>query len=162
MEDNKNLISNLSKTTIFLILIPKIIISFIILLIGLFIFVTSVFSYINSKDFIETTAVVVDVRYDLEKELYYPIYEYDYNGKMVQADGFPSVSRNDIVIGNKSVISYNPNNYKQFDIGSGNESLITFLIGTFMLFVSGKFLILNFKFIKEYIKGLHNDSLDVN
>lgn len=163
MEDNNNIISNVSKGTIFLILIPKIIVLFIVFLIGLFIFGTSIFSYINSKDYIETTAVIVNVRYDSGKDLYYPIYQYDYNGTMVQADGFPSTSSNDIVIGSEDVISYNPDNYKQFDIGSSNGSLIIFLIGTFMLVVSCKYLLLYFKSLKEYVKGLHNDdNLSVN
>ena len=109
---------------------PRMITTLILTLIGLFIFLVAFIAAIDDITYIETTAVVVDVRYNENSETYYPIYEYEFNGQTVRAEGFPTLDREDIIIGSEKTINYNPKNYKKFNEGSrqGGTFLLVFSI----------------------------------
>ena len=82
--------------------------------------------------YIETTAVVVGARQEEHSEIYYPIYEFEVDGKKVQAEGLPAYS-DEIEIGSEQTINYNPKNYKQFDEGSKSGGLLLFIFGIVIL-----------------------------
>lgn len=131
-------------------LIPHLVTSIPVFLLGLFMLFINIMSLIHNMTYIETTAKVVDTRYDSDSNCYVPIYEYTFNNEKVTADGIECYDSSETVIGSEKTINYNPKNYRQFDIGSRKESWILWLICGFCLFVSGSAL---YKFIK-LIRGL--------
>lgn len=126
MEKNKNV--EMSMTTKLLIIIPLAIFSIFFILLGLFWLIIIISSTIHNFTYIETTATVVDAKQEDHSSIYYPIYEFEVDGKTVQAEGFSS-NIEDIEIGSKHTISYNPKNYKQFDEGKKGNSILFFFIG---------------------------------
>ena len=82
-----------------------------------------------------------DVKYDGFSERYYPIYEFEVNGEIVRGDGFPSSDKESIEIGKVDTITYNPDDYTQFNIGSKKDGLILFIISILILWITVSFFI---------------------
>ena len=92
----------------------------------------------NCTEEIESKVVEIKEELNTDSEgidyMYYPILEFDYKGETVQVkmnSGSSSPSHN---IGDKVIILYNPNNYKEFivkgDSSSSIFSIVFMAIGT--------------------------------
>lgn len=119
------------------IITPQIIKLTIVFLIGILITMVNLISAVHMMTYKETTATIVDVKYDKEEDVYKPVYEYNYNGQIVKVDGFPTTKRNDIKVGVTENISYNPKNYKQFDVGSNKSAVLFLVLGLVFIIIPG-------------------------
>ena len=150
MEDEKEL-NKVAKATIISASGAGIVYYVIISLIGLFALFIGVFSAIHCLTYVETTATIVDAKYDSSMECYVPIYEFKYNDEIVRADGIGTSNKNkdDIIIGSEEIINYNTKNYKQFDVGSKEDTLIIMIISIIILIISISYICKNIKLIKS-------------
>lgn len=139
-------------------LTPKLISAIVMFLLGLSMILVAVFSSFHYFTYIETTATIVDQKYDEEFERYIPIFEYDVNGKTVRYDGIP-YSEDEIVIGEEVEIAYNPKNPGQFDIGSKSSTWGLFLAGILLVALPGSFIISVIRAVKNYKNMLVNKEL---
>ena len=161
MFDNK-VVDNVANGVGCLISIPRMIVSILLLLIGSFMLFVTVGSMYYSTYYIETTAKVVDIHYDAEMKKYNPVYEFRYKGETVTVNGMPYTdSPDEIVIGEKTVISYDPDDYKNFDIGTQKDTKILFVLGLFFVITSGGFLYGLYKTFKQYIKMKKNNNIEI-
>lgn len=133
---------------------PKIIGLIIAFLLGLFMTIVNVIGVVHLITYKDATATVVDIEYNREANVYEPVYEYNYNGQIVRANGFPTTDKNEIIIGSTQEISYNPKNYKQFDIGSKQSTIFSFLLGTMFLIIPGINL---YRLYKEFKSTMQSD-----
>ncbi len=124
------------KGTIVLGLIPKFILSTILLIISLFILLVVGISeyHIQNKNYIYTYAKIVDVKY--VDGNYIHIYEFDTDNGTIQGEGFPASSKDEHIIGTTEEIAYNPKNPQQFDIGGQSDSNSNIIIGLIALIIS--------------------------
>ncbi len=138
MEDNDKGSRILRKILIALITSKGFVASGIMLLVGIFLVGSSLGSFILHHNYIETEATIVDSKYDKETKEYYPVYEYEYNGKTVRVESHYGDDK--IEIGKIDIIKYDPDNYEIFDVGS-NELDVTFLImGGILIAISAMFI----------------------
>lgn len=124
---------------------------FLFLLLGLFSFLVSFLSFIHDRTYIETTAVVVDIREDDSLDFYYPILEYSVNGKKIRGEGFPVSDKNEITIGSEKIINYNPEKPKVFDEGSKKDGTLLFILSIVTLSFSIYGLVEIIKLFKVYV-----------
>ena len=134
-------------------LIPQIIAGIIMFLIGLGMVLVSVLSSFHSN-YIETEAVIVDSRYDEKEKEYIPTYEYEVDGEMVRVEAFGVSDPNDIEIGYKVTIAYNPDDYRVFDIGGKEESHTLLILGAILMILTGTFFIDLFRSAKKLKQNL--------
>lgn len=130
--------------------VPLIIMTLISFLIGVFALILFSVGTIHSITYVETTGEIVDIQ--KEGEYYGPVYEFEYKGKKVTAEGPHFYEENELTVGQKDTISYNPNNYKQFDIGKKSFNIIGLLVGLFFLTLSITVFIRYIKVIKKRIR----------
>ena len=136
--------------------IPQLISSVIVFIIGVFFLLINTASAIHYLKYVETEAKIVDVKYDKESEWYTPVYEYNFNGEIVRADGIGSSNKDIYVIGDRKTINYNPKNYEQFDETSRKDNLISWFLCIVALVLSGTFLYRFIKTMKALISTIHN------
>ena len=87
MNNNKATSSNL----LIIVIIPILFGVFCAFLLGLFICGISIVSFIHGINFIETTATIVDVKQNGHSDTYYPIYEFEVEGKKYEQKDFRQV-----------------------------------------------------------------------
>ncbi len=148
--EKEEVIGKISSGAVLSLFIPQLICSIIGFLIGLFMFIINLLFTISCLTYVETTATIVDIYYDRELESYIPVYEYDFNGETVRANGTSILDRGNIKIGDEEIINYNPKNYKQFNEGSRKNLLLSWAICAFILFCSIEFLYIFIKTLKKF------------
>ena len=158
----ENIIKKIQDGTFIMFIVPSMRCTVVFLLIGAFMLFVTVTSYFTSKGYIETNATIVSITYDREDNCYVPVYEFNYNGDMVQANGHFCEEREDIEIGRTTTISYNPKNYKQFDVGSKDDSLIIFVVGLVFFVLAIITLIQYINAIKLYIQTKKEQNTMIN
>ncbi len=151
--DNEEVVKKVAVGVGATLMTPKIIGLIIAFLIGVLMTVANLVSAVHLITYKDATATVVDIEYNREINVYKPVYEYNYNGQIVRANGFPTTNSNEIIIGSTQKISYNPKNYKQFDIGSKQSTVPSFLFGTMLLVLSSMNLIGFYKGFKSAMKS---------
>lgn len=144
--------NNVSIKTRITVSIPLIIVLFFISLFGLFLASIPIISFVQELNYVETTATIVDAKQEGHSATYYPIYEFEVDGKKVQAEGFPS-SSDEIEIGSTDTIHYDPKDYENFNIGSKKGGLIILGIGIMILTGTIPCLVKLIKMLKINIKG---------
>ena len=150
--------SNFEKGTMVVFSITVLVKSIVLFLIGAFIFLILIISVFHSYNYIQTTATIVDSEFVVSENLYYPIYEFEYKGKLVRGKGFPESELSDIVIGEKEVIQYDPDNYEKFDIGSSDGDMYILFIALFFLIIA----ISQFVSIVKMLRALVRDKKSRN
>lgn len=148
--DNE-VIENVAVAGVTVISVKEFIKYFLLFLFGLFIFLVSFISFIRDRSFIETTAVVVDIREDDSSDFYYPILEYSVKGKKIKGEGFPVSDKNEITIGSEKIINYNPKKPNVFDEGSKKDGVLSLILSIVTLSFAIFGLVGIIKLFKEYV-----------
>lgn len=147
---NEETMENIGKGLYIAASTKQLISAIVFIFIGICMVIVSSISSIYDMKYVETTATVVDVRYDRETKNYYPIYEYNYNGKTVRVESHFG-SNEAIVIGSQQIINYDPNDYEHYNVGSRKTSMMLFVTGI-ILTVVAIFPIRNYVRLVKYIK----------
>ncbi len=120
------------------------IITVVAILAGIGILIYGINSNIKTKDYIETTAVVVDYDRDFD-DTYSPIVEYNVSGKTYRSTSTSS-SNNPDPIGTYITIKYNPNDPSEVSWNTGLSVVLVPAIGILFIVVGG---IGSIKFIRK-------------
>ena len=159
VNENREMITRVVVGSGLVLSIGKLVSSLLFFLIGLLVFFVSVISLVHDITYVETMAVIVDVRcendkeMDMDVEMCYPTYEFDYNGEKVQVESGFFYERDELEIGSSEIICYNPKNYIQFDVGPKSGALMGFFISAVFLGSSIFFFIIFIKLAIYTIKG---------
>lgn len=128
---------------------PMVVGAIIMFLIGAFMLVGTIASSIRERKFVEVTSTIVDIKYDEEDDMYLPTYEFKVDDETVQVEGsFPVDIRKD-KIGDSVQLVYNPDNYKDFDVGSKSFNFPFLLISLLLMGLTGPFIYGYFKQLKS-------------
>ena len=148
---NNETVTKVVNGTRFAVKIPALITYFLVALIGLIMFLVAITYCIQDLNYIKTTAVVVDVKYDEDINKYHAVYEFDFDGRKVQVEGNSHYEEDEIKIGSERVITYDPTNYERIDDGAGGIMMLIFSIIVLMITIPA--IILFIKNLIGYFKS---------
>ena len=150
--EEKNVISRVAGGSFVLVFALQAIAAVTTFLIGLFIFIINIAFIFTSINYVETTATIVEVHYDQNKEAYVPTYEFVYNGETVRVDGIGNSDRTFYSVGDSAPINYNPENYEQINEGA-KHSLMPWFISIFCLIISSISIYAFIKLLKKFSRN---------